>query len=150
MRECSPGGSRQGLLSPATSLGCDHVTALPTRFDRASQVLLLVAVVAACLPIWVPRYLPLFDLPNHLAAVFVWRHLHDPAYGLAEFYRLRLIPAPYWGYYLPLYLMSFVVPLEVASKLFFTAQRAHARLRRSDAVGAAPLLRALPVLRAWR
>lgn len=81
----------------------------------------MVALLFAALPVWGSRYLPLFDLPNHLAAISVWRNLGDPTYGLGELYRLNLQPVPYWGYFATVLALSRVVGVEIANKLFVTA-----------------------------
>jgi hypothetical protein len=91
------------------------------RLDRFSKWLLVVALLFAALPVWGSRYLPLFDLPNHLAAISVWRNLGDPTYGLGELYRLNLQPVPYWGYFATVLALSRVVGVEIANKLFVTA-----------------------------
>jgi len=91
------------------------------RFVSLSKCLLLLALVFASLPVWASWYLPLFDLPNHLAAISVWRNLGDPSFGLDAFYSLNLQPVPYWGYFASVMALSRVVGIEIANKLFITA-----------------------------
>jgi hypothetical protein len=43
------------------------------------------------LPIWLVKYPPLVDYPNHLARAFLLHHLHDPNYNFGHFF------APDWG-----------------------------------------------------
>jgi len=37
-------------------------------------------------PIWIVKYPPLIDYPNHLARAFILNHLHDPAYKFGQYY----------------------------------------------------------------
>jgi hypothetical protein len=72
------------------------------------------------LPIWLVKYPPLIDYPNHLARAFVLHHLHDPHYDFARWY------APDWGpspYFLADFLMQVfqsVVGIYVAGRLILT------------------------------
>jgi hypothetical protein len=43
------------------------------------------------LPLWLVKYPPLVDYPNHLARAFVLHHLNDPNYNFGHFF------APDWG-----------------------------------------------------
>ena len=83
-------------------------------------MILTLATLATALPVWIGRYLPLLDYPNHLSNVFVWRHLSDPAYGFSRFYQLHLVPLPYWVQYGAVYLLAFPFGEETAQKLFLT------------------------------
>jgi hypothetical protein len=76
---------------------------------------------ASLFPIWHPRFLPLVDLPNQLAAIGVWRHYGDPAWGFSRFYELSRLPLPSWGYHAPVVLLSYLVPIEIANKLYLSA-----------------------------
>jgi hypothetical protein len=75
------------------------------------------ATIALLAPIWIGRYVPLLDYPNHLSIVFVWRHLSDPAWGFAPWYQTHLVPLPYWGLYGPVYVLSLLFNEETAQKL---------------------------------
>ena len=59
---------------------------------RAVRIALFVACsVLLIVPIWLVKYPPLVDYPNHLARAFILHHLHDPNYHFGQFY------APDWG-----------------------------------------------------
>lgn len=88
--------------------------------DRPLTVLLLVLYLAALVPIWWPRFLPLLDQPNHLAHIAIWRRLADPAWHYKDFYQSSPNPVPYWGYYFPCYLLSYIFPVEVAAKVYLS------------------------------
>src|SRR5207237_5919653 len=84
-------------------------------------ILFALATVATALPVWIGRYVPLLDYPNHLSIVFVWRHLTDPAWGFAPWYRTHLVPLPYWAQYASVYALSIPLGVEAAQKVFLTA-----------------------------
>lgn len=86
--------------------------------DRVLVGALAVLWICALLPIWVPRFLPLLDFPNHLGAIAILHRHGDPSWGYDQFYSLNLKPAPYWGHYFPVHLLAYLVPLEVANKLW--------------------------------
>lgn len=81
---------------------------------------LVVTMLSLLSPIWVGRYLPLLDYPGHLASLFRWRHLHDPALRFDRFYELNLQPIPYWVQYGAEYLLAIPFGEEVAQKLFLS------------------------------
>lgn len=81
---------------------------------------LVVTMLALLSPIWVGRYLPLLDYPGHLASLFRWRHLHDPALGFDHFYESNLQPIPYWVQYGAEYLLAIPFGEEIAQKLFLS------------------------------
>lgn len=71
----------------------------------------------ACLvPIWVGRYIPAVDLPQHAAQVALWTHRGDPAFFPAGTYRFNAL-TPYVGVYLVARAFAFVVSVPVAVKL---------------------------------
>jgi hypothetical protein len=49
----------------------------------------LACAVAALVPIWSAHWLPMVDLPQHVALVSVWRHLTDPAWGFSSTYEIH-------------------------------------------------------------
>lgn len=82
----------------------------------------IAAVLAACalFPIWSVRYLPLLDLPNHLASVGIWHHIGDPEWRFADSYRLQITPFPYLLFHGPLHLFAYLMPIAVAAKLYLS------------------------------
>lgn len=103
------------------------VVTLTERARRsASRDPLLVGTFAllwifALIPIWAPRMLPLLDLPDHLAAIGVWHRFHDATWNYEHYYRLNLLPLPYWGYFFPVHLLSYVFSIETANKIYLSA-----------------------------
>ena len=90
--------------------------------DRWLAAAFAVCALATVLPIWIAKYLPLLDLPNHLSAVAVWHYHDDPKWDFQRFYDLNLVPLPYWAHYYTVHLLTYVTrSVEVANKIFLTA-----------------------------
>lgn len=89
---------------------------------RSPEFLALVALtVLGVLPLWVGRFLPLFDYPAHLVVPAAMLHASDPAMRIDELYLSRPGLNPNSLHYAVTFLLGHVVPLEVASKLFLSA-----------------------------
>ncbi len=57
------------------------------RTNKAIQIGVFVVLSALlAVPIWLVKYPPLVDYPNHLARAFILHHLNDPHYNFAHFY----------------------------------------------------------------
>ena len=89
--------------------------------DRLFVAGFAVLWICALVPIWAPRFLPLLDLPNHIDAIAIWHRYRDPSWGYSKYYDLNLIPLPYWGYFLPVHLLSYLMPIEIANKVYLSA-----------------------------
>lgn len=85
------------------------------RWDAAALAAL---VVLAASPVLTNRFLPLFDYPAHLTVPAVLRHRADAATHVAELYDLHLGLVPNSAHYAWTWILSFVMPLELASRLF--------------------------------
>lgn len=72
------------------------------------------------LPVWLARFLPLVDLPQHLAFVNVLRNSHNPATDYSRTLSLHLFPQHNVLHLFLCYLLSFVVGIEGANRLFLT------------------------------
>jgi hypothetical protein len=90
------------------------------RADRWLVIAFGVLAAATVLPIWIGRYLPLLDLPNHLSAIAVWHYLDDPRFDFFKYYYLNLKPLPYWAHYYSVHLLAYAFGVEIANKLFLT------------------------------
>lgn len=77
--------------------------------------------IFALVPVWHQRLLPMLDTPNHLALVRGWHNYHDPSWHIADYYKLRVRPVPYFLFYLTIHLLLYVFPIEIANKLFLSA-----------------------------
>jgi hypothetical protein len=91
------------------------------RARRRFNIVLALSSLVALVPLWVPRWLPLLDLPDNLDAVALWTRHHDASWGLARFYDLNFVALPYWLYLLPVRVLSFALPIEVANKIYLSA-----------------------------
>ncbi|HXU71365.1 MAG TPA: hypothetical protein VN947_18660 [Polyangia bacterium] len=90
--------------------------------DTGGLPLIWVALtIAALAPIWNQRLLPQLDTANHLALVRGWHNFHDPSYHIADWYKLRVRPVPYFLFYLTIHLLLYVCQIEIANKLFLSA-----------------------------
>ena len=91
--------------------------------DRDPLLWAVFAVLWICslIPLWVPRFLPLLDLPNHIDAIAIWHRYYDPTWRYSEYYNLNLLPVPYWGYFFPVHMMAYVLPIEIANKVYLSA-----------------------------
>jgi hypothetical protein len=54
-----------------------------------------VAAGLLVLPLWIVKYPPLLDYPNHLARVFILTHINDPGYQFSQYYTVTFGPYPY-------------------------------------------------------
>jgi hypothetical protein len=91
------------------------------REDRALGAVFALLTVATLVPIWIGHYLPLLDLPNHLSAIAVWHHHHDPRFDFDKYYDLNLSPLPYWAHYYVCHLLAYLFSVETANKIFLSA-----------------------------
>jgi hypothetical protein len=83
---------------------------------------LLVALFATLLllPLWIVRYPPLLDYPDHLARAFIITHLKDPAYQFSSFYFTEWGPYPYLGMDLSLIGLQHLLPAEAAGRVLLS------------------------------
>jgi hypothetical protein len=75
--------------------------------------------LAALVPIWSVKYLPMVDLPQHAAQITLWMHLDDPAWGLAGEFQLNPYSPYLLGYALARIVGTFTSAL-VAVKVVVT------------------------------
>jgi hypothetical protein len=93
-----------------------------TASDRLWRVALLVAAVAGAVPLWCARFLPLADLPQHVAAIGMLRHWRDPALALGSRYALNVGDSQYFAYHAAGALLSVVTgSAESANRVLLTA-----------------------------
>jgi hypothetical protein len=97
--------------------------------ERARRLLLaegglpivwIVLTALILVPVWRQRMLPMLDTPNHLALVRGWHSFHDPSWHISDFFELRLRAVPYMLFYVFIDLAMYVVPIEIANKLFLS------------------------------
>ena len=79
------------------------------------------ALLVAAAPMWVTRDLPLVDLPQHSYVVQVLAHLHDPGTLYPHYFELRPGFSPYLGHYTAVGILSRVMSIDTANRVFLTA-----------------------------
>jgi len=85
---------------------------------RVAGALILAAMLVA--PIWIAKFPPLLDYPNHLARSFVLARLHDPTFTFSNFYRADWGAYPYLGMDASLAVLGRFFPIETAGRLFLS------------------------------
>ncbi|MET0388822.1 MAG: hypothetical protein ABW321_22810 [Polyangiales bacterium] len=72
-------------------------------------------------PLWATRYLPIEDLPQHVAAIRVLHSFTDPRFGFEPFFELQLLRTQYLAYYLLVDGLAYLIDLELANRLVVIA-----------------------------
>jgi len=92
-----------------------------TNERRSPEFIALVALtVLAVVPLWVGRFLPLYDYPAHLVIPAVLHHWNSPSTHVQDLYVTAPGLNPNSLHYAFTWLLGSVLPLEVASKLFLS------------------------------
>jgi hypothetical protein len=99
----------------------DSLRRLAGRASWPFELVFLALVTGSVVPLWLVRYPPIEDLPQHLAAIRVLHSLHDPAFGLAPYFELTLSRTQYLAYYLAADLLSYPLGVRVANLVLVTA-----------------------------
>lgn len=79
------------------------------------------ALICGVAPLWSSQALPLVDLPQHLHLISVLHRINDASTLFPEVFARRLELTPYLGYYYVVSLLSWLMPLELANRLFLSA-----------------------------
>lgn len=91
--------------------------AAKSRWEKAGELLFFVLCAGVTWPLWSARYLPIQDLPQHLAAIRVMHSYSNPAFDFAPHFELQLAHTQYLLYYVTVDLLSYVLDLELANLL---------------------------------
>ncbi len=96
------------------------VRALVSRLplERLAWIFALICGVA---PLWATQALPLVDLPQHLHLISVLHRLNDASTLYPEIFARRPELTPYLGYYYSVSLLNWLMPLELANRVFLSA-----------------------------
>ncbi|MGD0530583.1 MAG: hypothetical protein ABSE49_35945, partial [Polyangiaceae bacterium] len=93
--------------------------ALPQlRVSRPAAVrafLYLLVAVFATAPAWIVQHPPLQDFPFHVSTLRVIHDIHNPAFGFADVYQVRLLETEYLLYYVVGDLLAYVLGVKYAS-----------------------------------
>lgn len=105
-----------------TGAGSDEPLARTPRRDALARWLPLAAMLLLAAPVLLVSYLPMTDLPQHLAAASILQHLDDPRYGFREYYVPVDDPAlralSYTAQYAVVHALSGPLTLEAAMRSF--------------------------------
>jgi len=82
-------------------------------------LLWLVLSLAFARPMWLPKVLPLHDLPNHLGRITAWHYLNNPAWNVSTYYERSLGLVPYLGHYLPVHLLTYLTGSVIRANLIY-------------------------------
>lgn len=93
---------------------------MPTRASFTT-VCFAAAILLGVLPLWAGSHIPMVDLPQHLHLISVLHRLNDASTLYPEWFQARGQLTPYLGYYVTVSALNWLVPLEIANKLFLSA-----------------------------
>ncbi|MGV3622562.1 MAG: hypothetical protein ACO1OB_17215 [Archangium sp.] len=91
------------------------------RRPSVEQLVWLAALVCGVAPLWFTQALPLVDLPQHLHLISVLHRLDDASTLYPEFFARRPELTPYLGYYYAVSALNWLLPLELANRVFLSA-----------------------------
>jgi hypothetical protein len=119
------------------------------RSENLEKAAWIFALICGVAPLWATQALPLVDLPQHLHLISVLHRLNDASTLYPEIFARRPELTPYLGYYYAVSLLNWLMPLELANRVFLSAYVAGlplslAFLLRSLKRPAWPALLALP------
>jgi hypothetical protein len=90
--------------------------------DGRTRAAAFLGAALMAVPLWVGRYLPLLDLPQHLALATVLLRHADPEWILAPYFEAQHGElTPYWTHYLALEGLGRLLSMEAAARIFATA-----------------------------
>ena len=75
----------------------------------------LVVAIFATAPAWIVQHPPLQDFPFHVATLRLIHDIHNPAFGFADVYQVRLLETEYLLYYVLGDLLAYVMGVKLAS-----------------------------------
>lgn len=96
------------------------VRALVSR-HHLEQLAWIFALICGVAPLWATQALPLVDLPQHLHLISVLHRLDDASTLYPEIFARRPELTPYLGYYYAVSLLNWLMPLELANRVFLSA-----------------------------
>ena len=100
----------------------------PVVFDvgaLAWPALCACAAIAAIVPLWIGRFLPYQDAPQHIAAIRVLADYHTPGFAFEKWFEIDLVRSQYLGFYLPAAILARVWGPEAACRLVLSAIAGH-------------------------
>ena len=83
--------------------------------------LLLLAAVVTVLPLWSAKYLPIADIPEHVAVMATLRHWTDASWNTGATYTFAFAKSQYLAYHLLGALLAFPLGADLANRVLLTA-----------------------------
>ncbi len=87
---------------------------------RGDMAVFGLALLAGVAPLWASVRLPFVDLPQHLHLISVLHRLNDASTLFPEYFARRPALTPYLGYYYAVSGLNWLMPLELANRVFLT------------------------------
>lgn len=84
------------------------------------MILWCLALLCGVAPLWASQAIPLVDLPQHLHLISVLHRLSDATTLYPDFFAQRPELTPYLGYYYAVNLLHWLMPLELANRVFLS------------------------------
>lgn len=91
------------------------------RRPTVEQLVWIAALICGVAPLWATHALPLVDLPQHLHLISVLHRLDDASTLYPEIFARRPELTPYLGYYYVVSGLNWLLPLELANRVFLSA-----------------------------
>jgi hypothetical protein len=91
------------------------------RRPTLEQLAWLAALICGVAPLWATQALPLVDLPQHLHLISALHRLGDASTLYPEVFARRPELTPYLGYYYVVSGLNWLLPLELANRVFLSA-----------------------------
>ncbi len=96
-----------------------HVRRMIGRDPLSSVAYPLLLSLISVTPLWVFRYVPMTDAPNHLLAAFIIVHYHDPRFSFPAHFTLDLTPrSNIFGHYIMIALLRLGLSPETTLRVF--------------------------------
>lgn len=92
----------------------------PDWFRLRQAGLIGLIVILLLLPVWIVRYPPLVDYPNHLARYYILAHLQDPNLHLSQFYASRWQASPYVAVDVLAVFLQKLLPIDIVGRLILS------------------------------
>lgn len=86
-----------------------------------TQIAWILALICGVTPLFASKELPLVDLPQHLHLISVLHRLDDASTLFPEIFERRVQLTPYLGYYYVVSWLNWLLPLELANRVFLAA-----------------------------
>jgi hypothetical protein len=85
-----------------------------------TQLVWIVALICGVAPLWATQAIPLVDLPQHLHLISVLHRIDDASTLFPEWFARRPELTPYLGYYYVVSGLNWLMPLELANRVFLS------------------------------